>query len=243
MTAPPICLDDGYTREAFSYQDVNAYVTAKWYVLCRTHGIAVPADFERRLQAMFDFAARIIRPDGSHPVQGESYPDNSHEHFIAAHEMLHLGAALFDRRDWRAVAGGLNDDRLSPDWLWIVEPEAYGRWKTMPPAALRARTIPSSLRTQQALHPAKRPRPRRPLRADLGHEPPQPWPLRRLAPGGPWPGTDPHQRRRLRLVRRRSPPARLAAAAPQQYPPARHDPGRQAVLQRRLHPPDPLARG
>jgi hypothetical protein len=141
MTSPPLCLDDGYTRESIGYEAVNAYVAAKWYLLCRTHGIAVPADYERRLQAMFDFAARIIKPDGSHPCQGESSPDSSHEHYILAHEMLHIGAALFDRPDWRAVAGSLNDDRLAPEWLWIVDPRLYAKWKEMPQANFAARAM------------------------------------------------------------------------------------------------------
>jgi hypothetical protein len=144
MTAPPNCLDDGYTRESISYEAVNAYVTAKWYLLCRTHGIPVPAAFERRLQAMFDLAARIVKPDGSHAIQGESYPDNSHEHYILAHEILQVGAALFNRPDWRAAAGSLSDDRLCPEWLWIVDPPVYAKWKAMPKASLATRAMPSS---------------------------------------------------------------------------------------------------
>jgi hypothetical protein len=143
MTCPPLCLDDGYTRESIGYEAVNAYVTTKWYLLCRMHAMAVPADYERRLQAMFDFAARILKPDGSHPCQGESSPDSSHEHYILAHEMLHIGAALFNRPDWRAAAGSLNNDRLAPEWLWIVDPQVYARWKAMPRANFAARTMPS----------------------------------------------------------------------------------------------------
>ncbi len=143
MTEPPDCLDDGYTRESLGYQCVNAYVTAKWYLLCRAHGIEVPEAYVSRLQAMFDLAARAIKPDGSHPCQGETTPDNAHEHYILEHEMLHLGAALFDRPDWRAAAGSLNDDRLASDWLWLIDPRDYDRYKTMPAARLQDRSLPA----------------------------------------------------------------------------------------------------
>ena len=157
MTAPPTCLPDGYTRESISYEAVNAYVTAKWYLLCRTHGIAVPAGYESQLKAMFDFAARVVKPDGSHPNQGESYPDNSHEHYILAHEMLYLGAALFDRPDWRAAAGSLRDDRLAPPWLWIIDPQVYAHGKAMRGQPLASRTMaggrgPSKFCTLRAGH-------------------------------------------------------------------------------------------
>jgi hypothetical protein len=143
MTAPPICLTDGYTRESISYEGVNAYVTAKWYLLCKTHGIEVPRQYEATLQSMFDLAARTLKPDGSQPVQGESYADNSHEHYIVGHELLHMGAALFDRPDWRAAAGSLNDDRLAAEWLWIIEPQVYAKWKGMAKANLAGRRRPS----------------------------------------------------------------------------------------------------
>jgi hypothetical protein len=143
MTTPPVCLEDGYTRESVGYQNVNAYVTAKWYLLCKAHGIPVPVSYESQLDAMFDFAARTVKPDGSHPNQGETAPDSSHEHYTVTHELLQLGAAIFNRPDWRAAAGSLNDDRLAPQWLWILDPEVYDRWKAMPKASLRTRTMPS----------------------------------------------------------------------------------------------------
>lgn len=143
MTSPPNCLEDGYTRESISYEHVNTYVACKWYLLCRTHGIDVPGDYERRLRAMFDLAARTLKPDGSHPVQGESYADSSHEHYVLGHELLQVGAAVFDRPDWRAVAGSLQDDRLAPEWLWIVEPGVYEQWKAMPKACLASRAMAS----------------------------------------------------------------------------------------------------
>jgi len=144
LTRPPHCMPDGYTRESLGYQCVNTYLTAKWYLLCSAHGIRVPNDFAAALEAMFDFAAKVVKPDGSRPMQGETGADAVHEHYILEHELLQLGAALFNRSDWRRAAGSINDDRLAPQWLWIVDPDVYERWKATPGVLLTTRCLPSS---------------------------------------------------------------------------------------------------
>lgn len=143
LCRPPECLSDGCTREGLSYQSVNAYLHTKWYLLCKAHDIAVPDEFVANLERIMEFAAALVRPDGSRPQQGEASLDAPHEHYIVSHELLHVGAAIFDRADLRAAAGNIRGDRLSPIWLWVIDPEFYHRWRGMGRPSLQKRRLPS----------------------------------------------------------------------------------------------------
>ena len=144
LCRPPLCLEDGCTREGLSYQEVNAHLMTKWYLLCHAQGIDIPQDYTIAVQRIMGFAATFVRPDGSRPQQGEAGPSPIHEHYMASHKMLQVGAALFSRDDWRTAAGSIDTDRLDPEWLWSMGPDLYETWRQMPATDMQTRTLPST---------------------------------------------------------------------------------------------------
>ena len=103
-------------------------------------GIAPPRDDEqmlwRRLEAAFDHLMWIARPDGSWPLIGDDdggrlirlspRPSNDFRDTLA------MGAAIFERGDWKHVAGD-----APAEMLWLLGPEGVSRYDRLQAAAPR----------------------------------------------------------------------------------------------------------
>jgi len=77
---PKLVLPDGTLSEKSSHYHILLCRTALEYSLaCRRSNRSVASGFEERLQAMFDLANELVRPDGSLPRFGDNSPDRTIE--------------------------------------------------------------------------------------------------------------------------------------------------------------------
>lgn len=130
----PYANPDGYFGEGFSYQHVNQTLLAKCLALYRRgfeEGL-VPETLERQVAAGFEFTARSLKPDGTFFLLGDHGGRVSWEHEKDSHELLHLGAALFDRPDWKLRAGGIRGVLPHVMLPLMMGLDGYRRWREMP---------------------------------------------------------------------------------------------------------------
>jgi hypothetical protein len=127
---------DGVYFEQSSYY--HRYTTDFYLhlaILLNTNGIALPQELEPRLKLLLDHLMYLTRPDGTTPLFGDddggrlAMLDNR-----AANDFrspLATGAALFDRADYKFVAGDASEETL-----WLLGPEGlhtYDRINATPP--------------------------------------------------------------------------------------------------------------
>ncbi|MBN1809441.1 MAG: heparinase II/III family protein [Planctomycetes bacterium] len=136
--SPPFATPDGYYGEGLSYQWVNQWLLTNCYVLYERAGGA-PASLRRQVEAGFELAAASMRPDGMYFMIGDMGGRASHEHEMEHHEILHLGAALFDRADLKQRAGAIRSKRVRPLLPFMMGKERFLKWRDMPNPDIRAR--------------------------------------------------------------------------------------------------------
>lgn len=127
----PIVTSDGYHREGLGYQWVNQWLLVSCYVLYERAGGA-PESLRKVVKAGFELAAATVRPDGMYFLVGDMGARASHEHEMEHHEILHLGAALFNRPDFKERAGALRSKDLQTLLAFLMGEEGYKRWRKMP---------------------------------------------------------------------------------------------------------------
>lgn len=143
----PFADADGYFGEGFSYQNVNHMLLCKCLLIQQrslTPADGVSKALEREVRNGFDFIADVVRPDGATFLVGDGMSRASHEHEQDIHEMLHLGAALFDRPDWKRAAGAPCSTSLNSHLILLMPPQAYRRWREMPAPEIHHRTCHTS---------------------------------------------------------------------------------------------------
>ena len=106
---------DGVNREqAVSYQQFELDLLLLPLLAGRANGVTFPAAFERRIEAMLECLASIMDAGGNVPMFGDS-DDGLVVRFVpgAGHcpyrSLLATGAVLFQRGDFKAKAGRLDD--------------------------------------------------------------------------------------------------------------------------------------
>jgi len=114
---------DGVYFESSSYYH---HYTANFYthflLLSRLTGADVPMEVEDKLQALMDHLMYITRPDGTTPFYGDDdggrllFLDRSRPNDFGA--VLSNGAVLFQRPDYKFVAGSVREETL---WLFGLE--------------------------------------------------------------------------------------------------------------------------
>jgi len=117
-------LGDGFNYESsLAYHRLATEMFASAALLARHHGRPFDRAFLNRLEAMVDCTAAYTKPNGLAPQAGDG--DDGRLHILSGYggvdprdhrHILALGACLFDRDDWRALAG--------PRWveaLWMDE--------------------------------------------------------------------------------------------------------------------------
>jgi hypothetical protein len=114
---------DGVYFEQSSYY--HRYTTDFYIhlaILLRRNGMTLPPELEPRLELLLDHLMHITRPDGTTPLFGDDdggrlvmLDDRAGNDFRAA---LATGAVLFDRADYKFVAGEAAEETL---WLLGVE--------------------------------------------------------------------------------------------------------------------------
>lgn len=125
-------LSDGVHYESsLSYHRLVTEMFLSSAMLCRRHGLELPATFLNRLAKMCEFVEGYTKPNGWSPQIGDG--DNGRLHILSGYDhtdvrdhrhLLAVGAVLFDRADWWAASG--------PSWvegLWFggVRSDEKGR--------------------------------------------------------------------------------------------------------------------
>ncbi len=115
-------LPDGVHYESsLSYHRLVTEMFLSSALLCRGHGVELPATFHERLAKMCEFVEGYTKPNGLAPQVGDG--DNGRLHILTGYDhtdvrdhrhLLAVGAVLFNRADWWAASG--------PSWvegLWL----------------------------------------------------------------------------------------------------------------------------
>ncbi len=111
--------DGVYFEQSSYYHRYTTDFYLHFLILLRANGMAVPGKLESKLRALLDHLMYIQRPDGTTPLFGdddggrlvmlERRPSNDFR------ETLSTGAALFQRPDYKLVAG-----EPSQETLWLL---------------------------------------------------------------------------------------------------------------------------
>lgn len=143
---PNIASQHGYLGEGLGYQQVNTFLLSRCLMLYERglEGGRAPESLRKEVEMAYAFAAGNVRPDGSSFLIGDHSMRCAHEHEIEYHEVLHLGAALFNRPEWKARAGGLRGTTPPVLLRFLMGSEGYARWKAMPAPDLNGRTHASA---------------------------------------------------------------------------------------------------
>jgi len=119
--------DGTYFEQSSYYHRYTADFYMHLIALARAARIELPGEVEARLSLALDHLMWITRPDGTTPLYGDD--DGGRLIKLASRapddfrDTLATGAALFDRGDWKHVAGD-----ASVETLWLLGPDALSRY-------------------------------------------------------------------------------------------------------------------
>lgn len=129
---------DGVNREqAISYQQFVLDFLLLPLLAGRANGIDFPEDFTARIEAMMEFLASIMDSGGHVPMIGDA-DDGYVVHltpttgFCNYHSLLATGAVLFQRADFKAKAGVLDDKTR-----WLLGPTAEASFTALSTEAVQ----------------------------------------------------------------------------------------------------------
>jgi len=110
---------DGVDHEAsISYHRLVTELFLSATLLLQRNSIKLPDHFMKKLEKMIEFVMYYTKPDGLAPVIGDA--DDGRLHILSKNEindhryLLSIGAVLFNRKDFKACAGGFNEEAF---WL------------------------------------------------------------------------------------------------------------------------------
>ncbi len=142
---------DGVDFEAsINYHRLATELFLSPILLCRLHGVTVPADVMARLEKMLEFVMHYTKPDGTVPLFGDC--DNGRLHrlkvwvepereWIDHRYLLAIGAVLFERDDFGQAAGDQWEEAF---WMWGDRAIAFKEQldsKMLPPLQLGSRAF------------------------------------------------------------------------------------------------------
>ncbi len=126
--------DGVYFEQSSYYQRYTADFYTHLLVLARASCSALPAEVEERLALLVDHLMWITRPDGSAPLVGDD--DGGRLIALATRksndyrDTIATAAAIFNRGDWKAVAG-----EAKVETLWLLGPDALKSYDQIEPQA------------------------------------------------------------------------------------------------------------
>ncbi|HET9529221.1 MAG TPA: alginate lyase family protein, partial [Blastocatellia bacterium] len=126
--------DGVYFERASYYHRYTADFYTHLFVLAEANGLSLPAEIKEKLSLLLDYLMWITKPDGSSPLIGDddggrllALGDREADDF---RDTLATGAQLFERGDWKFVAGD-----AAIETLWLMGPaaiKAYDRIEARP---------------------------------------------------------------------------------------------------------------
>ena len=130
--------DGVYFEQSSYYHRYTVDFYTHLLILSQANGTPLEGELEKRLRALLDHLMYITRPDGTTPFYGDDdggrlvmLDERAPNDFRAA---LSTGAALFNRADYKYVAG-----EAAEETIWLLGPEggrAFDRLYAHPPAQL-----------------------------------------------------------------------------------------------------------
>lgn len=128
--------DGGSVEQASGYHHFTLGFYLQKHLLQRQERAQASSDVA--LERAFDFTARLIRPDGRLPMLGDADEGKAlslqQHHPWDFRSYLAVGASLFRRADWKALAG----PHLPVDALWLVGPEGLQAYDSLTPSLPQA---------------------------------------------------------------------------------------------------------
>ncbi len=133
-TGAPTITKDGYFREGFSYQEVNAKHALRCARAMRGAGLKGQQKFFQAVENAFEFTAKISKVDGELPLVGDTGPGTSQYQY-----RWHLASAFFKRPDFKAIAPRPVAPSILEVLHWEMGVRGFAWWKKQkcPSMALR----------------------------------------------------------------------------------------------------------
>ena len=126
--------DGVYFEQSSYYHRYTADFYTHLIALARATGAALPSDAEQRLTLLIDHLMWITRPDGTAPLVGDD--DGGRLISLAKRrsndfrDTIATAAAIFNRGDWKFIAGG-----AKVETLWLLGPAALESYDAIEPQA------------------------------------------------------------------------------------------------------------
>lgn len=126
---------DGVDYEgSISYHRLVTELFLSATLLCLRNGITFPEWYMQRLEKMIEFVMYYTKPDGTAPQIGDN--DDGRLHILTSYGnwnrldhryLLSIGAALFNRPDFKQAAGEFHQDTF-----WLLEEEGVRKFNQLP---------------------------------------------------------------------------------------------------------------
>jgi hypothetical protein len=137
--------DGVYFEQSSHYHRYTTDFYTHLWLLAKGTGTILPQSVEGKLTSLLDHLMWITRPDGSSPLYGD---DDGGRVLILGkrkatdfRDTLATGAALFNRSDWKFVAGA-----APVEMLWLLGPSGFANYETLKakPPCERAKAFSAS---------------------------------------------------------------------------------------------------
>ena len=117
-------------EQALSYHHFTLGLYLQTMLLAQRNGIVVPPAMHERLEGALEFCMLSQQPDGRHPMIGDN--DNAFAFYFGEkpawdfREYLALGAVLFQRGDFKLLAGHFHEA-----CLWLLGPQSHQHFQEL----------------------------------------------------------------------------------------------------------------
>jgi hypothetical protein len=122
--------DGGTVEQAISYHHFTLGFYLHGFLLRRRLGLEIPSGMESLLEKAFEFSMYMTRPDGLVPMIGDGDEgkaiDLLQNSIWDFRPLLAIGAALFQREDFKAMAGP-----FPPDAAWLLGIEGWKKYESL----------------------------------------------------------------------------------------------------------------
>lgn len=132
--------DGVYFEQSSYYHRYTADFYLHLRVLLARNGQPIPEELDEKLRLLLDHLMHITRPDGTTPLFGDDDGGRlttlSHPAPNDFRATLATGAAIFERSDYKFVAGG-----PAPDTLWLMGPKGVARLDSVAAVAPETQSV------------------------------------------------------------------------------------------------------
>ena len=137
--------DGGTVEQAISYHHFTLGFYLHGFLLRRRLGLEIPSGMEFLLEKAFEFSMYMTRPDGLVPMIGDGDEgkaiDLLQNSIWDFRPLLAIGAVLFQRADFKTIAGP-----FPPDAAWLLGLEGWKKYESLQDTAPKdnSKVLPKS---------------------------------------------------------------------------------------------------